>query len=337
MIKKYLHILTFLCCTFTAIPSLHAETPEERGLKTINRETAEAHIGFLACDELLGREAGTREGRLAGQYLIAQLRSLGIRPFYGTYTDAFEASKPKGPKARGTWQIHPDSIAALKQSGAVHQNLSLNNILGLIKGKNPDEYVIIGAHYDHLGYDPFLAGDQIYNGADDNASGVSAVLQVARAFLATGKQPKRSVIFAFWDGEEKGLLGSASFVLRFPKIKQVKGYINFDMIGRNKDEQHPEHVTYFYTESHPEFGEWLKTDIRKYDLKLTPDYRPWDKPFGGSDNGPFALQNIPIIWYHTEGHPDYHQPGDHAERINWDKVVDITKSSFLNLWRMANE
>lgn len=337
MIKKYLHILTFLCCTFTAIPSLHAETPEERGLKTINRETAEAHIGFLACDELLGREAGTREGRLAGQYLIAQLRALGIRPLDGAYADAFEVCKLKGPKIRSDWQIHPDSVTVLKQSGAVHQCLSLNNILGMIEGKNPDEYVIIGAHYDHLGHDPFLAGDQIYNGADDNASGVSAVLQVARAFVATGKQPKRSVIFAFWDGEEKGLLGSVSFVLRFPKIKQVKGYINFDMIGRNKDEQHPEHVTYFYTESHPEFGEWLKTDIRKYDLKLTPDYRPWDKPFGGSDNGPFALQNIPIIWYHTEGHPDYHQPGDHTERINWDKVVDITKSSFLNLWRMANE
>ena len=72
-------------------------------------------------------------------------------------------------------------------------------------------------------------------------------------------------------------------------------------------------------------------------LDLAPDYRPWDNPVGGSDNGSFARVGIPIIWYHTDGHPDYHQPSDHAERINWDKVVNITKASFLNMWNMANE
>ena len=105
----------------------------------------------------------------------------------------------------------------MRRSGAAFQLLSLNNVLGMIEGKNPDEIVIVGAHYDHLGTDLFLAGDRIYNGADDNASGVSAVLQIARAFLATGKQPERTVIFAFWDGEEKGLLGSRAFVDRFPE------------------------------------------------------------------------------------------------------------------------
>lgn len=77
----------------------------------------------------------------------------------------------------------------------------MRNVLAKIEGKNKDEIVIIGAHYDHLGIDPMLDGDQIYNGADDNASGVSAVLQIARAFLATGEQPERTVIFAF--GTEK--------------------------------------------------------------------------------------------------------------------------------------
>lgn len=163
------------------------------------------------------------------------------------------------------------------------------------------------------------------------------MLQIARAFLATGKKPERTVIFAFWDGEEKGLLGSRAFADRFPKMDCVKGYLNFDMIGRNSDEAHPEQVTYFYTEACPAFGQWLKEDVRKYDLKLAPDYRPWDKPVGGSDNASFALRNIPIIWYHTGGHPDYHQPGDHTDKINWDKVVNITKASFLNMWKMANE
>ena len=229
------------------------------------------------------------------------------------------------------------SLVRIQFSLYVFQKLSLNNILGKIEGKNPSEIVIVGAHYDHLGIDPMLDGDQVYNGADDNASGVSAVLQIARAFLATGQQPERTVIFAFWDGEEKGLLGSKAFVQSFPEIKNVKGYLNFDMIGRNNNEAKPTHVVYFYTEAHPAFGDWLKNDIKKYNLNLAPDYRPWDNPVGGSDNGSFAKIGIPIIWYHTDGHPDYHQPSDHADRINWDKVVNITKASFLNMWYMANE
>lgn len=120
---------------------------------------------------------------------------------------------------------------------------------------------------------------------DDNASGVSAVLQIVRSFLATGKQPERTVIFAFWDGEEKGLLGSKYFAQSFPQIKQVKGYLNFDMIGRNNDESRPWHVVYFFTKGTPAFGEWLKEDIEHYNLNLQPDYRAWDNPVGGSDNG----------------------------------------------------
>lgn len=316
--------------------TLGAQSPEKKGLDVINKATAEAHIGFLASDELEGREAGFRGGRIAGEYIVAQLKSLGIEPLDGSYYHPFEAYHPERQIKGGRWQVEPDSIAVIKEKKA-HQKLSLNNILGKIEGKNPNEIVIVGAHYDHLGLDPMLDGDQIYNGADDNASGVSAVLQIARAFLATGQQPERTVIFAFWDGEEKGLLGSKAFVQSYPGIKNVKGYLNFDMIGRNNNEANPTHVVYFYTESHPAFGDWLKNDIKQYNLNLTPNYRPWDNPVGGSDNGPFAKVGIPIIWYHTDGHPDYHQPSDHAERINWDKVVNITKASFLNMWDMANE
>ena len=315
--------------------SVWAESPEKKGLETINRASAEAHIGFLASDELQGREAGYLSGRIAGQYIVAYLKTLGLQPLYGdSFFQPFEAyRKERQRKAR--YQVHPDSIALLKKE--VHQKLSLRNVLAKIEGKNPNEYVIVGAHYDHLGLDPLLDGDQIYNGADDNASGVAAVLQIARAFLATGVQPERTVIFAFWDGEEKGLLGSEYFVQSCSFVKQIKGYLNFDMIGRNNDESNPQHVVYFYTEAHPVFEQWLKEDIKEYGLKLKPNYRAWDKPIGGSDNGTFAKLNIPIIWYHTDAHPDYHQPGDHADKINWEKVVDITKASFLNMWNMANE
>lgn len=311
-----------------------AQSPIERALNTINRSSAEATINFLASDELQGREAGFHGSRVTSEYIVSLLQWMGVSPLADSYFQPFDAYRKERQK-KGRLEVHPDSIAKLKQE--VHQKLSMRNVLGMIPGKNTKEYVIVGAHFDHLGIDPVLDGDQIYNGADDNASGVSAVLQIARAFLASGQQPERNVIFAFWDGEEKGLLGSKYFVQTCPFLSQIKGYLNFDMIGRNNKPQQPKQVVYFYTAAHPVFGDWLKEDIRKYSLQLEPDYRAWKNPIGGSDNGSFAKVGIPIIWYHTDGHPDYHQPSDHADRLNWDKIVEITKASFLNMWKMANE
>lgn len=311
-----------------------AQSPIERALNTINRSSAEATINFLASDELQGREAGFHGSRVTSEYIVSLLQWMGVSSLADSYFQPFDAYRKERQK-KGRLEVHPDSIAKLKQE--VHQKLSMRNVLGMIPGKNTKEYVIVGAHFDHLGIDPVLDGDQIYNGADDNASGVSAVLQIARAFLASGQQPERNVIVAFWDGEEKGLLGSKYFVQTCPFLSQIKGYLNFDMIGRNNKPQQPKQVVYFYTAAHPVFGDWLKEDIRKYGLQLEPDYRAWENPIGGSDNGSFAKVGIPIIWYHTDGHPDYHQPSDHADRLNWDKVVEITKASFLNMWKMANE
>ena len=311
-----------------------AQFPIERALNTINRSSAEATINFLASDELQGREAGVHGSRVTSEYIVSLLQWMGVSPLADSYFQPFDAYRKERQK-KGRLEVHPDSIAKLKQE--VHQKLTMRNVLGMIPGKNTKEYVIVGAHFDHLGIDPVLDGDQIYNGADDNASGVSAVLQIARAFLASGQQPERNVIFAFWDGEEKGLLGSKYFVQTCPFLSQIKGYLNFDMIGRNNKPQQPKQVVYFYTAAHPVFGDWLKEDIRKYGLQLEPDYRAWENPIGGSDNGSFAKVGIPIIWYHTDGHPDYHQPSDHADRLNWDKIVEITKASFLNMWKMANE
>ena len=309
----YKAVLGAICCLSFAL-SLHAQSPQEKGLQSISRTSAEAIVGFLADDELQGREAGMHGSRLAARYLASCLKEAGIAPLEkDNYYQPFEAYN-KERQQRGRWQVHPDSIAILEQG--VHRILQMSNVLGTIPGERPDEYVIVGAHFDHLGVDETLANDRIYNGADDNASGVSAVLQIARAFLATGQKPLRTVIFAFWDGEEKGLLGSKYFVQSCPFISQVKGYLNFDMIGRNnKPEQ----------------------DIARYSLRLQPDYRAWDRPTGGSDNASFALCNIPIIWYHTDGHPDYHQPSDHTDRLNWEKMIEITKAAFLNAWNLANE
>lgn len=331
----YKVLLGAFCSLFFTL-SLQAQSPREKGLQSINRASAEAIVGFLADDELQGREAGTRDSRIVARYLASCLKEAGIAPLCKEgYYQPFEACAKERQQRNARWQVHPDSIAALKQ--ITHRSLKMANVLGFIPGERTDEYVIVGAHFDHLGIDGTLENDPIYNGADDNASGVSAVMQIARAFVASGKKPMRNVIFAFWDGEEKGLLGSKHFAQSCPFIHQVKGYLNFDMIGRNNNPERPQHVVYFYTAAHPVFGDWLKRDIKHFGLKLQPDYRSWDRPVGGSDNASFALRDIPIIWYHTDGHPDYHQPSDHADRLNWEKVVEITKASFLNVWDLANE
>lgn len=315
--------------------SLFSQSTKEKGFATINKESAKAYIGFLASDAVEGREAGRHGGRVAGEYVKSVLQDMGLKPLNeDSYFQPFEAYSPERQK-RVRFSVHPDSIQKYSQLPA-HRKLELRNVLGYIEGKNKNEYVVMGAHYDHLGMDEVLDGDKIYNGADDNASGVSAVLQIAKAFLASGEKPERTIIFALWDGEELGLLGSEYFMQTCPFASDIKGYVNFDMIGRNNDEQKPKYVVYFYTEAHPQFGEWLKSDIKTYGLGLEPNYRPWDKPIGGSDNASFAKRDVPVIWYHTDGHPDYHQPSDHANKINWDKLVEITKAAYLNLWNLAN-
>lgn len=279
----------------------------ERGYRTILSADARVFVEKLASDSLQGRNAGEEGGRMAAAYIVSLLEEWGVKPLGDDgYLQPF-----------------------------VIEDCEMNNILAVIPGKS-DEYVIVGAHYDHVGIGVAVDGDSCYNGADDNASGVSAVLQIARAFKKMRKTPERSIIFAFWDGEEKGLLGSRHFVENCAFLSHVSAYMNFDMIGRGPVDN-PMHLTYFYTASCPAFGEWLKEDMSVRGFSFVPDYRAWDNPTGGSDNAYFAKNGIPIVWYHTEGHPDYHRPSDTADKIDYEKMTDITRAAFLCTWRLANE
>ncbi len=308
---------------------------QKTDLEKITRRNAEAIIGFLASDAVEGREAGSKGGTVAAEYIISKLKESGIQPLEKFYLQPFEAvQRVSGKNLR--WHSTADSVSAVKTE-KLYRSLQMNNILSVIPGKLTDEFVIVGAHYDHLGNDENIADDGIFNGADDNASGVSAVLQIAKTISESKEKPFRTIIFAFWDGEEKGLLGSKYFVNHFPQIKNVKSYLNFDMIGRNNKEDEPEHVVFFYTAKNKDFEQWLRSDIKKFSLNLKPDYRAWENPVGGSDNGSFAQAGIPILWYHTDGHPDYHQPSDTPEKLNWEKLINITKAAYLNVLKMANQ
>ena len=239
---------------------------------------------------------------------------------------------PLGVEFKASTSFEPNEITA-------------KNVVAVLEGSDPElrnEYIVVGGHYDHVGFTEKISNKTgkmrtyIYNGADDNASGVSAVLQIAKAMKAAGERPKRTVIFAFWDGEEKGLLGSKFFVGNWENHARIKAYMNFDMVGRGPVDN-PRYLKYFFTEAHPAFGEWLREDCKERGFLFEPDYVAWDRPVGGSDNGSFARVDVPIVWYHTEGHPDYHRPSDSAEKIDYPKLLDITRAAYLCAWRMANE
>ncbi|MDO4228984.1 MAG: M20/M25/M40 family metallo-hydrolase [Capnocytophaga sp.] len=328
--------ITFIIILFIAL-SANAQKTLQKGFQTIDRKNAEAHIQFLADDLLEGRESGFRGGRIAQRYIISQLKQYGIEPLFSEgYLQHFSAYRPENSATEPKRYTVTDSVVTRLQKN-LYLRLEMANVLGMIRGKKENEYVIVGAHFDHLGIEKNLVGDNIYNGADDNASGVSAVLQLAKAFKESGEQPQRTIIFAFWDGEERGLLGSQYFTDKCTFRNHIKAYLNYDMIGRNNRPAEPNHFVYFYTASHPIFETWLKKDVKNYQLDLQPDYRAWDNPVGGSDNASFAKHKIPIVWFHTDGHTDYHKPTDHFDRLNWDKIVEITRASYLIMWKLAND
>lgn len=228
-----------------------------------------------------------------------------------------------------------DVIVNLKTTTIITEKSS-RNVLGFIEGSDPilkNEVIIIGAHYDHIGYrkGTEAGNDSIFNGADDNASGTSGLLAIAKAFGASGKKTKRSVLFIAFAGEEKGLLGS-SFYVRNPIIPLDKtiAMLNMDMIGRNHEDSvyiigasHSPDILKIVEEENKNVGFTLVTSLEKY--------------MGGSDHAIFYRKGIPILFFFTGEHEDYHKVTDHPELINTKKVARIAQLVYRTAWHMANE
>ncbi len=220
------------------------------------------------------------------------------------------------------------------------------NVLGYIEGTDPqlkDEVVIVTAHYDHLG----KRGQDIYNGADDNGSGSSTVLEVANAFAQAkkeGKGPRRSVLVMLVTGEEKGLLGSKYYSERpiFPLEKTVAN-VNVDMVGRvdKKYEDNPEYIYVIGSDRlSTELHEINESVNKKYtNLVLDYTYNEDDDPnryYYRSDHYNFAEKGIPAIFYFNGTHDDYHRSSDTVEKINFEKMAKIGQLVFHTTWELAN-
>ncbi|KAA6343867.1 Aminopeptidase S [termite gut metagenome] len=353
MIRVYVFIVA---CAWLFAPVIYAQKADKnavnKGGERISKERVEAYLSFLASDALEGREAGKQGGLVAAEYIKAVLKELGVKPFYDSYFQPFEAYSPIREK-QVDFQVNLDSIAKYKQA-PTYRRLNLRNVAGYIEGQRKDEYVVIGAHYDHVGVDELLVGDQIYNGADDNASSVAVVLQIANAYAASGEKPLRSIIFAFWDGEEVNYLGSEYFVANFAQLPSIKAYINLDMVGRegllpvlypefripektaeNNAEGKQFHL--LYTGELTQLSEQVSKNIRQNHLNIEPMPSLLAHKSRGSDNLSFSLREIPVLWFFTGLHPDYHTPDDEVERIDLDKLTDIAKAVYFSIWHLANK
>ena len=218
------------------------------------------------------------------------------------------------------------------------ETLMAPNVVAIARGEDPDlrdEYVLVTAHMDHLGIGRPVAGDSIYNGADDNASGTAAVLEVAEAIAALQPPPRRSIIFALLSGEERGLLGSSWFVENPPvPLDRIIANLNIDMIGRNWEDTisvigKPYSTLGATVDSvaaaHPDLG-----------LVTVGDLWPNEGFFFRSDHFNFAREGIPAVFFFNGVHPDYHQPSDEVDKIKFEKASRVASLIYRTTLALAN-
>ena len=213
------------------------------------------------------------------------------------------------------------------------QPVTAQNVIGFLRGSDPklaDEWILIGAHYDHLG--AFAgSGDTIYNGADDNASGTSGMLELAEAFANMPQPPRRSIVFAGFSGEEKGLLGSrATIEQKLLPVDKLVFMLNLDMIGRNP--KRPVEVV----------GDGFATGLRQAIEVVNDEVDNLPLEFGGteyaanSDHHPFFVEGIPVLFFFTGTHDDYHQLSDHVDKLAFDRMTKITRLGFGLVAKVAS-
>jgi hypothetical protein len=213
------------------------------------------------------------------------------------------------------------------------------NVVAILEGSDPtlkDTYVVFSAHMDHVGVGrPNQEGDSIYNGADDDASGTTAIIELAEAFASMQQRPKRSLIFLTVSGEEKGLYGSKYFVNNPPvPVEKMVANINLDMIGRNAPD-----TTVAIGQDYSSLGESLQAVVEAHPelkLRVAQDLWPEEKLFFRSDHFNFAVKKIPALFFTSGLHEDYHKPSDEADTIDTDKLARTAQLVFWLGHELAN-
>jgi Zn-dependent M28 family amino/carboxypeptidase len=275
---------------------------------------------------------------------------------YGSGVGPTSVSGPNGPPVTVTLPFELNASKSVTFTiAAKNEKPMTQNVVAVWEGADPvlkNEYVAVGAHYDHIGICEPGTADPICNGADDDGSGTTALLGMAEAISHAKQRPKRSILFVWHCGEEKGLWGSRYFT-DYPTIPlaQIVTQLNIDMIGRSKKDgdTNPRNATLsgpnqIYvigsTMMSTDLGKLSETVNKSY-LNLQYDLR-YDDPndtnrfFFRSDHYNYARKGIPIIFFFDGVHEDYHRPGDEAQKIDYEKMEKVARTIYMTLWEVAN-
>ena len=265
----------------------------------ISSDLVKKHLYILADDDMEGRKAGTPGIEKAAQYIETEFKNIGLT-FFEDATSYRQNFKAKG--------------------------LDLFNVIGVLEGKSlKDEFVIISAHYDHLGMKNKKNKDGIYNGANDDASGVAAVLALAKYFKEKGDN-ERSIIFVAFTAEEMGIIGSNYFGTTVNPENIVAG-INIEMIG--KESSFGPKTAWLSGFDRSDFGAIIQKNLEGTDYKLYPDPYPKYRLFFRSDNAALAKLGIPAHSFSTtqiDIDKDYHKVSDEAEGLDVDTITETIRA-----------
>lgn len=253
-------------------------------------------VKALSADSMQGRKSCTIGSRKAQQYILTAFQKNQLQPFNGSFKQYFSFSTRGSPC---------DSAA---------------NLIGFLAGTAPN-CIVLSAHYDHLG----VVNGKIYHGADDNASGVAALLALMNYF--SRHQPQHTLIFAVFDGEEAGLLGAKAFVENLPVAQsRVALNINLDMVSRNEKNELYAAGCSHYPFLQPPLKKIAKTSAVKLLLGHDKGGNSSDNWTNASDHAAFHAKGIPFLYFGVEDHADYHQPADIFEKISSGFFINATAS-----------
>lgn len=292
-------VLALLCCPAAlAAQAVSAADPAA----AVSRD-----VRVLAADSLGGRFTGSPGAQAAARYLARRFGEIGARPGVPGWLQDFPIA---------------GSVPGLRDVAEGERPSRGANVVGVVPGRDPalrDEYVVVGAHYDHLGHgqarSSSLGGSgEVHNGADDNASGTAGLIEIGRRLVAA--PPRRSVVLVAFSGEELGLLGSAAYVAR-PAVpmERTVAMVNLDMVGRLRNDR----LLVFGSETAAEFPALLDSLNRtaRFDLAYSGD------GYGRSDQQSFYVARKPVLHMFTDLHEDYHRPTDDADRLNVEGLVRV--------------
>ena len=322
MLRRPIFILGCIACLcgFQRTPTAPEFPPGlESALDRIHADGLRAELSFLASDLLEGRKTPSRGLDIAAEYIAAEFRLAGLEPASGG--SYFQAAKFE----------EPQQVAA-----------TVRNVIGLLRGSDTalkDTYVLLTAHYDHVGMLPPGSGDRIFNGANDNASGTVSMLETARKLALVRPRPRRSIVFIAFFGEEEGLVGSRFYASHpiFP-IEKTVAQVNLEQLGRTDSTEGPQVNNATLTGfDYSDVTAYFQAAAEHTGIRLYKHPRNSDRYFRQSDNAPLAEAGVPAHTLAvTFDFPDYHGVGDEWQKIDYENMAKIDRMLATAIFLIAN-